>query len=409
MIVGHGPYAHTYLYWSRGTEMATGANENYWQDHRLPGVLKLNLLRRYLPVFLIRTGSASKHVAYVDGFAGKGKYGDGSLGSPGIMMEFAAGQKFNRDNNVDLHLCEKDAESFADLSELATRYQKKGLAIDATRGEAASHLCKTLPRIASLPTFIFEDPTGLGIPYDDLIAAMNRNQSAPWPPTEMMFNLSLEAIRRIGGHLTSATPNERTMARLDEALGGPWWRKILAEGVSPNAVQAVVSQFATQLGSDTRSDVVVVPVLRAPGHQPVYYLVFCTRHTRGVWNFGHCAAQATEEWWKAADEIVVQREEARVGDQLGLLPTETILTRPTLDQIEVEALPYIADQINNLLISMRKPVTLGNHSREVFGDYYGQVREKVVRSAVKQLHSQGLTPSTGVGGKVEDLVVSPKL
>lgn len=117
--------------------MATGANANYWEDHRLPGVLKLNLLRRYLPVFLIRTGTKTKHVAYVDGFAGKGTYGDGSLGSPGIMLEFAAGQKFKRDTAVDLYLCEKDADSFADLSQLAATYQKKGLAIDLTNGEAA--------------------------------------------------------------------------------------------------------------------------------------------------------------------------------------------------------------------------------------------------------------------------------
>ncbi|PQP48638.1 three-Cys-motif partner protein TcmP [Mycolicibacterium austroafricanum] len=387
--------------------MATGANANYWEDHRLPGVLKLNLLRRYLPVFLIRTSSKTKHVAYVDGFAGRGTYGDGSLGSPGIMLEFAAGQKFNRDTAVDLYLCEKDAVSFADLSQLAGTYQKKGLAIDLTNGEAAEHLYAALPRVATLPTFIFEDPTGLGVPYADLVAAMNRNDSAAWPPTEMMINLSLEAIRRIGGHLTSATPNEKTMLRLDEALGGAWWRDELANGVSPRAVQVVVTRFAEQLGADTRSHVVVVPVLRAPGHQPVYYLVFCTRHARGVWNFGHCAAQATEDWWQGADAIAVQREEARVGDQLGLLPTETILTRPKLDEVEQEAMPYIADRINDILVSGKKPITLGDHSREVFGEYYGQVREKVARAAVKELHARDLTPSTGVGPKVENLVVAP--
>lgn len=386
--------------------MATGANAGYWEDHRLPGVLKLNLLRRYLPVFLIRTGTKTKHVAYVD-VAGKGTYGDGSLGSPGIMLEFAAGQKFTRDVDVDLYLCEKDASSFADLSQLATPYQNKGLSIDLTNGQAAEHLSAVLPRVAALPTFIFEDPTGLGVPYTELVAAMNRNGSAAWPPTEMMINLSLEAIRRIGGHLTSATPNEKTMLRLDEALGGEWWRDELATGVTPAAVQGVVTRFATQLGADTRSHVVVIPVLRAPGHRPVYYLIFCTRHRRGVWNFGHCAAQATEDWWQGADAIAVKREEARAGDQLGLLPADTVLTRPTIDDVEKEALPYVADQINDSLIAEKKPLILGDHAPRVFGKYFGQAREKVARAAVKDLHARGLTPSTGVGGKVEDLVVVP--
>lgn len=387
--------------------MATGANASYWEDHRLPGVLKLNLLRRYLPVFLIRTGTKTKHVAYVDGFAGKGTYGDGSLGSPGIMLEFAAGQKFGRDTDVDLYLCEKDAASFADLSQLAAPFQKKGLFIDLTNGHAAEHLSAVLPRVAALPTFIFEDPTGLGVPYTDLGAAMNRNGPATWPPAEMMINLSLEAIRRIGGHLTSATPNERTMRRLDEALGGEWWRDELATGVTPAAVQRVVARFAKQLGADTRSHVVVIPVLRAPGHQPVYYLVFCTRHHRGVWNFGHCAAQATEDWWQGADAIAVKRAEARAGDQLGLLPANTVLTRPTIDDVEKVALPYVANQINNLLMTATKPLILGDHAPQVFGKYFGQVREKVARAAVKDLHARGLTSSTGVGGKVEDLIVGP--
>lgn len=387
--------------------MATGANANYWEDHRLPGVLKLNLLKRYLPVFLIRTSTRTKHVAYVDGFAGKGTYGDGSLGSPGIMLEFAAGQKFSRHTDVDLFLCEKDTDSFAELTQLAAPYQQKGLSIDLTNGQAAEHLSAVLPRVASLPTFIFEDPTGLGVPYTGLVAAMNRNNSAAWPPTEMMINLSLEAIRRIGGHLTSATPNEKTMLRLDEALGGAWWREELSAGVTPEAVLTVVRRFAKQLSVDTDSHVVVVPVLRAPGHQPVYYLVFCTRHQRGVWNFGHCAAQATENWWQGADAITVEREEFRAGEQLGLLPAEKVLTRPTIDQVEKEALPYIADRINELLIGEGKPITLGDHPHAVFGKYFGQVREKVARAAVKDLHARGLTPSTGVGPKVENLVVEP--
>lgn len=387
--------------------MATGANASYWEDHRLPGVLKLNLLKRYLPVFLIRTSVKTRHVAYVDGFAGKGTYGDGSLGSPGIMLEFAAGQKFNRDTAVDLFLCEKDSDSFADLTQLSASYQKKGLSIDLTKGLAAEHLSAVLPRVALLPTFIFEDPTGLGVPYVDLVAAMNRNNSAGWPPTEMMINLSLEAIRRIGGHLKSPTPNQKTMLRLDEALGGTWWRNELSAGVAPDSVQAVVSHFARQLSADTGSNVVVVPVRREPGHQPVYYLVFCTRHARGVWNFGHCAAQATDDWWQAADAITVKREEAKAGDQLGLLPAETIVTRPTLDEVEKEAVPYIADRINHHLLTGKKPITLGDHSREVFGKYFGQVREKAARAAVKDLHKRGLTPSTGVGPKVENLIVAP--
>ncbi|AHC27884.1 MULTISPECIES: class I SAM-dependent methyltransferase [Mycobacteriaceae] len=79
--------------------MATGATATYVDDHGLPAMLKLNLLRRYLSAFLIGTSKQTKHVADIDGCAGRGTYGDGSLGSSGIIMELAAAQKFGRSND----------------------------------------------------------------------------------------------------------------------------------------------------------------------------------------------------------------------------------------------------------------------------------------------------------------------
>jgi hypothetical protein len=36
--------------------------------------------------------------------------------------------------------------------------------------------------------------------------------TSKWPPTEVLLNFSLETVRRIGGHVTSA-PNARTRPR----------------------------------------------------------------------------------------------------------------------------------------------------------------------------------------------------
>jgi len=43
---------------------------------------------------------------------------------------------------------------------------------------------------------------------------------------------------------------------------------------------------------------------------------------------------------------------------------------------------------------------------EVFGEDYGQVREPVVRQAIKLLYSQGRTAFDGKGSPVRDLVVA---
>lgn len=45
--------------------MATGAGEQFWEQQRLPSVLKHDLLRRYLPVFAGKTGSRAVGVVYL--------------------------------------------------------------------------------------------------------------------------------------------------------------------------------------------------------------------------------------------------------------------------------------------------------------------------------------------------------
>lgn len=376
-------------------KMATGANDNYWRDARLPGVLKHKLLKRYLPVFLIRTASVARCAAYFDGFAGRGVYANGDLGSAGQMLEFAVGQKFGSGVPISLHLCEKKRESFEALDGLCNKYRAKGIDVDARRDDATNYLRDRLPHFADRPAFIFLDPCGVGIPFDDLIAAANRGGAKPWPPTEVMINFSLEAVRRIGGHVTSATPNEATMKNLDVSLGGDWWRAHFEQGVTDEAVDAVVREFAQRLNQATKMGLVVVPVRRAPTHKPIYHLIYGTRHPAGIWNFSHATAKAIEDWWAG----VSAQQEKDQGP--GLFDAA-----PNIKDVEKAAIPVIADNIRQL-VTAKGCIRLGDHPVQVFGSYIGQVRESAARAAVKQLYKEGFTSTTGVGGKTEDLKVAP--
>ena len=57
--------------------MATGAGDDYWDRQKLPAVVKHCILRRYLPIFLARTSTRGRKVVVMDGYAGRGNYGDG--------------------------------------------------------------------------------------------------------------------------------------------------------------------------------------------------------------------------------------------------------------------------------------------------------------------------------------------
>jgi hypothetical protein len=77
-----------------------------------------------------------------------------------------------------------------------------------------------------------------------------------------LLNFSLEAVRRIGGHVGSEHGFENTMRRLDEAVGGRWWRGHFARGVTDRAVETVVTRFGDRLADDSSMNLVSVPVRR---------------------------------------------------------------------------------------------------------------------------------------------------
>lgn len=376
--------------------MATGANANYWKDARLPGVLKHSLLKRYLPVFLIRTSLIAGRAAYFDGFAGRGTYGNGGLGSAGQMLEFAVGQQYGKNKlPLSLFLCERDAESFEVLDQLCEKYRSKNIDVRTRRDDANAYLRDSLPAFSAMPAFLFLDPCGVGIPFEDLVAALNRGGDKPWPPTEVLINFSLEALRRIAGHVTSPTPNEATMRTLDTSLGGDWWRAHFAGGVTDQAVNAVLDEFGRRLEAATGMTLIAIPVQRAPTHKPIYYLIFGTRHPAGIWNFAHCAAKAIEDWWAEVRAKKEQLEGPALFD-----------VTPQISEVEADAVPIIAAQIEYLTRTYGE-IRLGDYPAEVFGPFLGRVRESTARAAVKYLHKSGRTPSTGVGGKPEDLKVAP--
>jgi hypothetical protein len=163
-------------------------------------------------------------------------------------------------------------------------------------------------------------------------------------------------------------------------------------------VARLVDDFATKLSRDSSLTMVSVPVRRAPNHKPLYHLIFGTRSNHGVWVFGDSVARATQTWWDTLEAV-------EASDDADALFSATSVIRPDLDTVERVAAPAIATNLA-VLLERHASFRVVDHPREVFGTFYGEVRDKVVRDAVKLLHAQGGTSSTGVGVKrPRDIVV----
>ncbi|MGC5543671.1 three-Cys-motif partner protein TcmP [Streptomyces griseus] len=379
--------------------MSAGTTGTYWQGKALPSVFKHDLLRRYLPPFGGMTGTQSLagRVVYLDGYAGEGRYESGEPGSAEIALRVAEHHS-DIGLNMSCFFVEQQSKSFERLQAVVESYRSKGVQAEARQGGVDDVLDDVIHRAVGVPLFLFLDPCGLGLPFERLVAILAKQRRETWPPTELLMNFSMMAVRRLGGHVTSPKGNERSLERFDETCGGRWWREYFSGDLPrQQAAEAVAEEYKQRLGKQTDMFVQSVPVSHSPHKEPVYHLVFGTRSTHGLWVFGDAAARARDAWWQTLD---LQEDD-------GLFSTASVL-RPDPRELEKAAVPAMARNLDFLLQRTRGPVKLVDYPLEVFGEHYGQVKETAARSAVKLLNSQGRTPSNGVGvRRTRDIIVTP--
>ncbi|MER5312598.1 three-Cys-motif partner protein TcmP [Streptomyces sp. NPDC002773] len=388
--------------------MSSGTNGDYWADKALPSVFKHDLLKRYLPQFggMAGTQSHDKRVVYLDGYAGEGRYENGEPASGEIALRVASHLRARAGLTLECFFSEAQAKSFDRLHEVVQQYLARGVRAHAHRGEVDGVLDQVVERAVREPLFLFLDPCGLVLPQDRLVDVLARKRPEKRPATELLMNFSMMAVWRLGGHVRSPKGNEKSLQRFDEVCGGTWWREYFADavasrgkdGVGEDAIEAVAAEYARRLERRTGMLVQSVPVSHSPRKRAVYRLVFATRSPYGLWVFGDTVARARATWWETLEE----REEQ---DALFSLAS---VTRPDPKEVETNAVPQIATNLERLLTRTRRPIKLVDHTLEIFGSFYGQVTEPAVRQAVRLLHEQGKTPSNGVGVKrTREITVYP--
>ncbi|MEU5977678.1 three-Cys-motif partner protein TcmP [Streptomyces sp. NPDC047315] len=391
-----------------GWAMSSGTNGDYWADKSLPSVFKHELLRRYLPQFGGMTGTQShdKRVVYLDGYAGEGRYESGEPASAEIALRVASYLRSRPGLTLECFFSEPQGKSFDRLREVVEQYLARGVRAHAHRGEVDSVLDQVVERARREPLFLFLDPCGLVLPQDRLVEVLARQRPQRRPATELLMNFSMMAVWRLGGHVRSPKGNEKSLQRFDDVCGGTWWREYFADavasrdkdGAAEDAIDAVAAEYALRLAQRTGMRVQSVPVSHSPRKRAVYRLVFATRSPYGLWVFGDTVARARATWW----ETVEERE-----DDDALFSVASV-ARKDPKEVEAEAVPQIAENLARLLARTRRPVKLVDHTLEVFGSFYGQVTEPVVRQAVQLLHAQGVTPDNGVGvRKTREITLSP--
>lgn len=385
--------------------MSSGASGSYWEKEKLPSVLKHELLRVYLPKFAGKLGSTYGQVVLLDGYAGRGMYESGAPGSGLQMLKVADDIAGSRGTDISVFLAERDRVSFTALEQLVnqrTPSRAGTVRVELHCGDVSGVLPAVPERAAWKLLFAFLDPCGLLLPFNQVASLLDREPLRYGNATEVLVNFSADAVRRIGGHLKSPKRSEQTLRRMDEAVGGDWWRvAYVGDRDGDDAFRFVVAGYAQRLREATGAGSGTVDVFRNVGHKPVYDLIFASRTNVGLWYFSDAAARAQDMWWQELNN----RDTSNDGVLPGMeMPGKGAEHR--LAVVEAEAVDVVAENIASTLVALGA-FTLGDEPTKVFGDYIGRVRETVARTAVKRLYQQKRTSCNGVGRDIWKLRITP--
>jgi three-Cys-motif partner protein len=360
----------------------------FFESKKAAAILKHAILKRYIQPFASKTGSRSPdhRVAFIDGYAGEGRYEDGSQGSPALLMSRA--KHLAPERILECYFIEGHKATYARLCEMVDR-EGKGVSVAVIHGNAESALLSLMPKVCNIPVFVFLDPFGLMIPFDTAVKVFERPMGYGAPATEMLLNFNAGALRRIAGHLTSPTPIEATLARLDNVCGGDWWRAIWLENAEDKdkAEAAVVKEYAKRFAAAAKCGGYWTTDVRNRGHhKPVYYLIFLTRHLDGMDVFGEALSAGLEEWRKAVYEVE-NKDSLFEGDD-AFEESEHALRDEWIAEIEANM---------RRLLSGGKGFKIIDRYAEVYGRTSGKAREKHLRAAWKKLHLEGVTKTDSTG------------
>lgn len=281
-----------------------GRLSDFFEHPQGAAILKHEVLRRYLPVYAGKTGSRTS-VVFVDGYAGPGRYADGSPGSPEVMVQTARTLSELRTIHIHCVFVERDRELRERLQHLLVDLLDDQDS-DVLDGSIEDRLGQVVDGAAGKSLFLFLDPFGLAIPFDMLVKLLQgRPRRGPrgWQPTEVLLNFSINGINRAAGRLDGVPVDEKMekyraarLEQLDAFLGGQWWHQPWRAHPPDGRVKALLDGYLTRLQRALpRWHPLSIAVRDRYGGPPSYYLVLLTGHAQGLWFFNNAVSLGAEK------------------------------------------------------------------------------------------------------------------
>lgn len=297
---------------------------SYFEGKKPWSKTKDDLLRTYLYVFFIKVYSTRYEIVYVDGFAGAGKYEDGTIGSPMLALEAATvanrNAKFHPKVNFVFSEKRKDHSecllSAVRNSSYTKRYRDDAVVLNADYRGAITSSLENYPKARTF--FYYIDPCGIVDLRFDVFETISRKMGARHTGTEILLNFSSQGFLRealAALKLADAIPGDidpydegfdvvpdsaRRADRLDSIVGGNWWRDIVQKcghkEIGYWEAERQVSQGFCNALSQLFSYVTNMPIRETQRSNRVKYrMIHMTNHPQGCIEMNNCMIKRYED------------------------------------------------------------------------------------------------------------------
>lgn len=233
----------------------------------------------------LRSVSPDRRVIILDGFAGRGRYEDGTPGSP-VYMGQLADKVHSWKDPVDLRIFNIEAkpENHAELEASTQEWVSQGI-ITNYNATFSSALQEVLVQASSSPLFAFLDPfKPKHLLFADMAPLFTRSAI-----TELLIVFHTRAVLRIIEQVRPQTKTDEKVRRgstqrLSAIFGSDLWQRFLTETPTPDTVvRCFIQELAAQCSLPRRSLYICdTPIEARHGSNLKYHIIFVTRHIDGV-------------------------------------------------------------------------------------------------------------------------------
>lgn len=264
---------------------------SFFSQKRAWSAIKDEVLRAYLTPYLAKVSRTRHPIIIADCFAGKGRFDDGSPGSPLIIAE-AICHQLDTDATSKIKAIFIEKKYFADLQANVPKKPFFTTLEGDFEDRVEFFINNYSPRNQNL--LLYVDPYGI---KSILFSYFDRINKKGFNSVELLLNLNTLGFLREGCRLLKAPDSEKeapefyeqdvnSPERLDEIAGGNYWRDIVEMYRSgqikmQEAEKRFIAEYREKLRSVFRY-VINIPIKTKLHTIPKYHIVYGTNHADGL-------------------------------------------------------------------------------------------------------------------------------